>query len=144
MGQNKKRVRESLQPTKQSWYQVTWGKLEGNIAVAGLLGVGALGIYGLSYSRAPDVKRPIYNSRDECLADWASTPQDCEPEESRTASSAGIYRQWYGPWIDNRGTVYHKNGSHSMRPSYMVNSKGYSETSRLGFGASNGLRQRGG
>ena len=97
------------------------------------VGLGVATYQGMSYLNAPSVKRPVYNSKEDCLADWANTPRDCE--EDRSGGNAYI-RRWYGPWIDDRGTVYHDNGSRSMRAENTIHSSSFSSSTRLGFGAS--------
>ncbi len=101
---------------------------------------GVLGFLGYKYASAPDVKRPIYNSRDECLADWANSPQDCQT--SGDSSSGGFGRRWYGPWVDNQGVVYHEDGTRSQRMGGMATSH-FSGSTRLGFGGSSGHSRAG-
>ncbi|MGL4766474.1 MAG: hypothetical protein ACRCV6_00070 [Formosimonas sp.] len=108
----------------------SWGRF---LTVMGFIFVPLLGIFGLRYFIAPEVKRPIYNSREECLADWAVTPKDCQE-----ATSHGGGRLWYGPWMDSRGKAYHSNGMEDVYDTSKLHNSGFSGSERMGFGASGG------
>ena len=90
-----------------------------------LLGVAALA----GCNRADDQRRDIYASREDCLADWGNTPQDCQPAADPSHRRLGYF---YGPVY-----AYHSGGSGSTwtRGSRSIGSTS-SHTARGGFGAS--------
>lgn len=47
-------------------------------------------------AREPDMKRDVYASKEDCLADWGNKPQDCEPATDRPRHSNGGFF-FYGP-----------------------------------------------
>lgn len=126
------RFKTTVQSTQPSW----WSSLDFSEKLAVPFVAVLLGMFGYNYFAAPDVKRPIYSSKEDCLADWANTPQDCEEDRSSSGGSYG--RRWYGPWMDNQGTAYHENGTRSQHASNSIHSSSFSSSSRLGFGSSSG------
>lgn len=72
--------------------------------------------------------RDVYRSREDCLADWGNTPQDCTPASDPAQRRLGYF---YGP-----SYLYH---SRSGAPAWSRSSRAIgstSHTSRGGFGAS--------
>jgi hypothetical protein len=55
-----------------------------------LIGVAALGGCG----RQDEMRRDVYKSREDCLADWGNKPEDCTPATERRHASGGFF---YGP-----------------------------------------------
>jgi hypothetical protein len=90
-----------------------------------LLGVATLAGCG----RGDDQRRDIYASREDCLADWGNTPQDCTPATDASHRRSGYF---YGP-----SYIYHSGGSGATwtRGSRSIGSAP-SHASRGGFGAS--------
>lgn len=91
-----------------------------------LIGVAALAGCG----RGDDQRRDVYRSREDCLADWGNTPQDCTPASDPGQRHLGYF---YGP-----AYLYHSRtggGSAWSRGSRSIGSTS-SHTSRGGFGAS--------
>lgn len=90
-----------------------------------LIGVAALAGCG----RGDDLRRDVYRSREDCLADWGNTPQDCTPARDPAQRRLGYF---YGP-----SYLYH---SRSGAPAWSRSSRAIgstsSHTSRGGFGAS--------
>ncbi|HSN21366.1 MAG TPA: hypothetical protein VLS49_11850 [Usitatibacter sp.] len=90
-----------------------------------LIGVAALSGCG----RGDDQRRDVYASREDCLADWGNTPQDCTRATNPGHSRLGY---WYGP-----SYTYHSRsgGSTWTRSSRSIGSTS-SHSTRGGFGAS--------
>lgn len=74
-----------------------------------------------------EVRRDVYASKQDCLADWGNTPTDCEPAYDRPTGH-GATTHYYG-------RPYSYSGS-SMSPSRSGKTIGSSTTSRGGFGSS--------
>lgn len=72
------------------------------------------------------VRRDVYASKQDCLADWGNKPADCEPAYDRPTGN-GATTHYYG-------RPYAFNGSSS--PSRSGRTIGSTTTSRGGFGAS--------
>jgi len=97
-----------------------------------LLGVAALA----GCSREDDrIRRDVYASRADCLADWGNQPEDCAPAGDSAQASRGMYwgpyyvRPWYsglGSWTGGH-TSSHSIGSHGSSSSGVA---------RGGFGSS--------
>ena len=96
-----------------------------------LIGVAAL-------AGCADDRRSVYASREDCLADWSNSPQDCTPATDSRHASRGFY---YGPvhsyrtgsgssWGRSTGTFSSSRSSSSRS----IGSSGSS--SRGGFGSS--------
>jgi uncharacterized protein YgiB involved in biofilm formation len=79
-----------------------------------------------------NLRRDVYKSREDCLADWANKPSDCTPATQPNHSGF-----WYGPIYP-----YRTSGGSSWRPnsraisSSNVSSGSHSSVSRGGFGSS--------
>ena len=93
-----------------------------------LIGMGALAGCG-----GDDTRRDVYKSREDCLADWANKPEDCQPASNPHHRSLGYF---YGPayrydsmW-GSRGWT--SPSSHS-RAAFSTSSHG--SVARGGFGA---------
>ena len=91
-----------------------------------LIGVAALGGCG----DGDDVRRDVYKTREDCLADWGNRPQDCTPATEDRHRTHGYY---YGPSYG-----YHSGSSGSTWTSRSSSGRsiGSSSVSRGGFGSS--------
>ena len=59
-----------------------------------LIGAAALGA-SLSGCSQEEVRRDVYASKADCLADWGNTPKDCEPAYDRPTGN-GAVTHYYG------------------------------------------------
>lgn len=93
-------------------------------------------------SRAPDMKRDVYASKEDCLADWGNKPEDCTPATDRARHGGGGFF-FYGPMYAasamnawRGGTQW--NGSGARPGSRAVESSPASSSgiTRGGFGSS--------
>lgn len=90
-------------------------------------------------------KRDVYATKEDCLADWANTPQDCQRATSGKHASSGF---WYGPlyaagsgftrWNQGTGFSPRSAGSRS------IGSTSGSSSTRGGFGSSGRASSSGG
>jgi len=85
-----------------------------------------LGVAALSGCGRDEARRDIYASREDCLADWGNTPQDCQPASDPRHFRMGYY---YGPSYMWHGGAWGAHGSRSI-------GSATSHTTRGGFGAS--------
>jgi uncharacterized protein YgiB involved in biofilm formation len=92
-----------------------------------LIGLGALSGCG---DGEDDVRKDVYKTREDCLADWANKPEDCKPATDPRHAAGGF---WYGP-----AYPYRSSGSGSTWTSAGRHSVGSvtSGVSRGGFGSS--------
>jgi len=90
-----------------------------------LIGAAALG--ALAGCHRDEVRRDVYASKQDCLADWGNTPQDCEPAYDRRTGNA-MSTHYYG-------RPYSYSGG-SASPSHSGRTIGSSTVSRGGFGFS--------
>lgn len=74
-----------------------------------------------------EVKRDVYASKQDCLADWGHTPADCTPAYDRPTGNGAVTHYY--------GRPYSSNGS-SFSPSRSGKTIGSTTTSRGGFGSS--------
>ena len=72
------------------------------------------------------VRRDVYASKQDCLADWGNKPADCEPAYDRPTGNGAVTHYY--------GRPYAFNGSSS--PSRSGKTIGSTTTSRGGFGSS--------
>jgi uncharacterized protein YgiB involved in biofilm formation len=86
----------------------------------------------LSGCSKEEVRRDVYASKEDCLADWGNTPQDCEPAYDRRTGSATT-THYYGRPYSYRGGG---SGNYSGSPSRSGKTIGSSSVSRGGFGSS--------
>jgi uncharacterized protein YgiB involved in biofilm formation len=93
-------------------------------------------------NRAPDMKRDVYASREDCLADWGNKPEDCTPATDRPRHGGGGFF-FYGPMYAASAMNAWRSGSSwtgsGSRPgSHAVGSTSSSSgsVSRGGFGSS--------
>jgi uncharacterized protein YgiB involved in biofilm formation len=91
-----------------------------------LIGAAAMGV-AVGGCSSEEVRRDVYASKADCLADWGNTPQDCEPAYDRPTGS-GHTTHYYG-------RPYTYSGS-SSSPSRSGKTIGSSTVSRGGFGSS--------
>ena len=81
----------------------------------------------LSGCSKEDVRRDVYASKQDCLADWGNKPTDCEPAYDRPTGN-GANTHYYG-------RPYSYSGA-SSSPSRSGKTIGSATTSRGGFGSS--------
>ncbi|HTS84969.1 MAG TPA: hypothetical protein VMG61_07680 [Usitatibacter sp.] len=101
-----------------------------------LLGVAALA----GCSREDDrVRRDVYASRADCLADWGNQPEDCTPSQDSSQAAHGMFWGPYyvRPWYSGLGSW---TGGHTSTHSVGSSGRGGSSSSpgvaRGGFGSS--------
>ena len=75
-----------------------------------------------------EIRRDVYASKQDCLADWGHTPADCEPAYDRRTGNAAV-THYYGRPYSYTGDSY-SSASRSGR------GIGTSTVSRGGFGSS--------
>ncbi|MBL8511595.1 MAG: hypothetical protein JNM52_08105 [Betaproteobacteria bacterium] len=92
-----------------------------------LIGVAAAGL--LNGCTRDEVRRDIYASKQDCLADWGNDPKDCEPAYDRPTGNATT-THYYG-----RPYSYHPDYPTSS-PSRTGKTIGSTTVSRGGFGSS--------
>ncbi len=88
-----------------------------------LIGAAALG--GLTGCSKEEVRRDVYASKADCLADWGNTPADCEPAYDRPTGNGHVTHYY--------GRPYTYTGSTASRSGRTI---GSSTVSRGGFGSS--------
>ena len=110
---------------KRDWKEITY-----QVVLVGTIA----GMIWLSAERTVQTRRPVYESREACLADWNNTPADCEEDKSSGGGSGGG-RRWYGPDVDDNGRAYHADGHTSDGHTHLstLSFRG-SSISRGGFG----------
>ena len=91
-----------------------------------LIGAAALSA-GLAGCSKEEVRRDVYASKADCLADWGNTPTDCEPAYDRPTGNAANTHYYGRPYSHSGGS------SSSARSSRTI---GSSTVSRGGFGSS--------
>ena len=96
-----------------------------------LIGLAALGGCG------DEKKRDVYASREDCLADWGSKPEECTPSTDPKHRGTGYF---YGPLYVPRSSGFlgwaGGSDSDSSGSSMRSRSSGSSSVSRGGFGSS--------
>jgi uncharacterized protein YgiB involved in biofilm formation len=92
-----------------------------------LIGVAAASLAGCAKE---EVHRDVYASKEDCLADWGQTPQDCEPAYDRPTGNANT-THYYGRPYSYGGSGYSRGPSRSGKT---IGSS--SSVSRGGFGGS--------
>ncbi len=90
-----------------------------------LIGAAALGAGGLAGCSKEEIRRDVYASKADCLADWGNTPQDCEPAYDRPTGNGAVTHYY--------GRPYSYSGSSPSRSGKTIAS---STVSRGGFGSS--------
>ena|SRR6188768_4156674 len=93
-----------------------------------LIGVAALGGCG-----GDDARRDVYATREDCLADWGTKPEECTAATEERHRSRGYY---YGPSYTHRSSTGGSGWSSSRSSSGRSMGSSSSGTSRGGFGAS--------
>ncbi len=99
-------------------------KSSGHVTLV-LIGAAAL-TAGLSGCSKEDVRRDVYASKADCLADWGNTPTDCEPAYDRPTGNAATTHYYGRPYS-------YSGGSSASRSGRTI---GSSSVSRGGFGGS--------
>jgi uncharacterized protein YgiB involved in biofilm formation len=99
-------------------------KSSGHVTLV-LIGAAAL-TAGLSGCSKEDVRRDVYASKADCLADWGNSPADCEPAYDRPTGNAATTHYYGRPYT-------YSGGSSASRSGRTI---GSSTVSRGGFGRS--------
>ena len=104
-----------------------------------------LALVGLSIlagcGREEEMRRDVYASREDCLADWGNKAEDCTPATEDKHRSRGYY---YGPSYTHHSGAG-SSGTSWTRSSGTSRSIGSSSgTSRGGFGSSSSSHSSGG
>ena len=102
-------------------------KSSGHVTLV-LIGAAAL-TAGLTGCSQDEVRRDVYASKTDCLADWGNTPTDCEPAYDRPTGNAATTHYYGRPYT-------HRSGSSASPSRSSSRSIGSSTTSRGGFGSS--------
>lgn len=92
-----------------------------------LIGAAALGAT-LGACSKEEVRRDVYASKADCLADWGNTPQDCAPAYDRPTGNAATTHYY--------GRPYNYTGSGTSSGARSGKTIGSSTVSRGGFGSS--------
>jgi len=100
-----------------------------------LLGAAALAGCGSSGDSDGNLRRNLYASKEDCIADWGD-PKDCEAPPAQ--SYGGRTGYWYGPAYRSGGGAIGGSYPHSGH------SIGSQSISRGGFGASGHAHSSGG
>jgi len=100
-------------------------KSSGHVTLV-LIGAAAL-TAGLAGCSKEEIRRDVYASKADCLADWGNTPKDCEPAYDRPTGNPNTTHYY--------GRPYSFSGS-SSSPSHSSRTIGSSTVSRGGFGSS--------
>ena len=83
---------------------------------------------GLAGCSGEEVRRDVYASKADCLADWGNSPKDCEPAYDRPTGNGAITHYY--------GRPYSYSGGSSSSTSRSGRTIGSSTVSRGGFGSS--------
>jgi uncharacterized protein YgiB involved in biofilm formation len=98
-----------------------------------LIGVASLAACG----READTRRDVYKTREDCLADWANKPEDCQRATDPRHASSGF---WYGPIYPYRsyssGNAWTNGVRSDSRAIGSSPAGGSAAVSRGGFGSS--------
>jgi uncharacterized protein YgiB involved in biofilm formation len=100
-------------------------KSSGHVTLV-LIGAAAL-TAGLAGCSKEDIRRDVYASKADCLADWGHTPKDCEPAYDRPTGNGAITHYYGRPYAYSGG---------SSSPSHSGRTIGSATVSRGGFGSS--------
>ena len=98
-----------------------------------LVGISVLAACG----KSEEMRRDVYASREDCLADWGNKPEDCTPAtEQRHAGRGFFYGPYYGYHSGGSGSSWSRSSSSSSRSIGSTSSHSSSGVSRGGFGSS--------
>lgn len=67
---------------------------------------------GLGGCSQDEVRRDVYASKQDCLADWGNSPQDCEPAYDRRTGNPYVTHYYGRPYVysgDVAGAVAHSS-----------------------------------
>jgi len=95
-----------------------------------------IGLSALTGCGEDDTRRDVYATREDCLADWSTKPEDCTPAtEDRHRASGFFYGPAYGYRSGGSGAAWTSRSSgRSIGSSSSGSSRG--SVSRGGFGSS--------
>ena len=102
--------------------------------------IGAAALAGCG--RDEEMRRDVYASREDCLADWGNKPEDCTPASDRRHAGSGFFYGplYYGSALAGRsGAAWTQNarpGSRSIGTSSAGAPSRSGGISRGGFGSS--------
>ncbi|MEI6737413.1 MAG: hypothetical protein WCL29_02935 [Pseudomonadota bacterium] len=91
--------------------------------------IGAATVVTLTGCANEETRRDVYASKEDCLADWGSSPQDCEPAYDHP-HSRGANTAFYG-----RSYPYYGGSASPSRTGKTIGSSS-TGVSRGGFGSS--------
>jgi hypothetical protein len=96
-----------------------------------------IGLSTLAGCGDDDMRRDVYKTREDCLADWGNKPQDCTPAtEPRHAGSGFFYGPMYGYRSGGSGSGWSSRSSSSRSIGSSSSGSGSRSVSRGGFGSS--------
>jgi uncharacterized protein YgiB involved in biofilm formation len=101
-----------------------------------LIGIAGTGLLG--GCQKDEMRRDVYASKQDCLADWGHSPQDCEPAYDRPAGN-GARTHYYGRpyFFSGGGSSFFSGGGSSLGSgAHSSRAIGSSGISRGGFGGS--------
>jgi uncharacterized protein YgiB involved in biofilm formation len=93
-----------------------------------------IGLAAVGCSREPDMKRDVYASREDCLADWARKPEECTAATDRPRHSGGGYF-FYGPMYSALSRGSYSSGWSGGNSTTSGRAVGSTSVSRGGFGS---------
>jgi len=93
-----------------------------------------IGLAGLAGCGEDDVRRDVYRTREDCLADWANRPQDCTPSTDEKHRGLGYFIGPAYPFRSTGSGMGWTDGASDSSGSRR--SIGSSSVSRGGFGSS--------
>lgn len=106
-------------------------KLRKSSSQVTLVLIGLAGLGGLSGCSKEEVRRDVYATKEDCLADWGNNPASCEQAKDRPRTSSGGHYFYGAPYS-------HLGSSSSVSSTGARSSRAVSTStiSRGGFGSS--------
>jgi uncharacterized protein YgiB involved in biofilm formation len=108
-----------------------FGKLRKSSSRVSLVLIGLTALTGCGNGE-DDVRKDVYKTREDCLADWANKPGDCKPASDPHHAASGF---WYGPSYGYRSFGSGSSWTSTGRGGRALGNVS-SGVSRGGFGAS--------
>jgi len=91
-----------------------------------------IGLAALTGCGEDDVRKDVYKTREDCLADWANKPENCKPASDPRHAAGGF---WYGPSYGYRSSGSGSSWTSTGRSGRATGNVS-SGVSRGGFGSS--------